>query len=65
MSNYYTPTIKEFVPGFKCETNYSLFCSDDSKNWIKIEFTKEILDVYMSAIEHDAYLTEFRVRIIE
>ena len=63
-TKYRTPDIKEFVPGFKCETNYCLFvgkhCSDE---WVEVEFTEEMLDMYLGAIECDAYPTEFRVKI--
>jgi len=60
-NKYYTPSIEEFIPGFKCETCYCLFTTGDNPDeWVEIEFTKELLDKYMSAIKYDAYKTEFR-----
>lgn len=59
ISKYRTLEEKEFVVGFKFESNF-WFCSK-SGDWEEFELTGENIKDFLALYEGDAYPTEFRV----
>lgn len=57
-SEYYTPTIDEFILGFEFESNFWLFSGDGE--WTKAKITQGIIDDFKCLYVADAYPSEFR-----